>query len=144
MSDQPLRPGEAGERGSDDLLPRIERGDIYFISVPKDQTVGQETQKKRPWVIVSANRFHQNRPLVIAVPLSLQVQKSDRRYWLLVPENQMLKVGDSEGVKGDRLAYADQVRVLSHRRIASKLMARMTAGHLAQLEVCLKYVMDMK
>lgn len=51
----------------------IERGDVYWVSF--DPTLGTETQKTRPAVILSNNLFNKHLPRLLVAPITSNVQK---------------------------------------------------------------------
>ena len=49
----------------------LEKGMIFWFDQGDDgETVGQEDQKRRPWVILTSTRFHRAESLVWAAPIT--------------------------------------------------------------------------
>jgi len=49
------------------------KGEIYWVAL--DPTIGSETQKKRPGLIVSSNKFNEYSKVVTIGPITSQVKK---------------------------------------------------------------------
>src|SRR5882724_3121387 len=92
-------------------IPRPQRGDIYWVNIPKQHIVGHEQYKRRPWLIVSNNAIA---PLdiVIGVPLSFQIHKKNRQFRIAIPATEIIhEVGCSRPLDpGERIALTEQVR----------------------------------
>ena len=125
--------------------PRPQRGDIYWVNVPKKHTVGHEQYKRRPWLIVSNNAIA---PLdiVVGVPLSFQVQKKNRYFRIaILASNIIHEPGSTNPLDpGDRIALSEQVRVLSVDRLEQPRSARVTDTALFAVEAGLVFVLDIQ
>jgi mRNA-degrading endonuclease toxin of MazEF toxin-antitoxin module len=118
------------------------RGDIYWISVPAQHTVGTEQQKRRPWIIFSDD-VTVSLGLVIAVPLSLKVNKQNRQFRILVTEANVLRDPGSTLVPGDRVALTEQIRALSVNRLDPDRQGRLTDTAFYAVEAGVAFVLAM-
>lgn len=124
---------------------RPQRGDIYWLEIPKDQTEGSEQFGYRPWLVVSVNSINAQLPIVVAVPLTSELHKigNARQFRILIPESQKIQEpGNPKGCKGDSLALAEQVRVLSIERLPSQRAARLQERAMGAVEAGIAFVLD--
>lgn len=85
----------------------IKRGDVFWVCF--DPSVGGEIKKKRPAVVVSADKANPYLNRVVVVPISSNISKiypSETKIMLLEKENK---------------AMADQIRTISKNRLVSKI-----------------------
>ncbi len=87
-----------------DDYPR--RGEIYWIDL--DPTIGTETQKKRPCLILSNNIHNKKMPRVIAAPITSQVKT-------IFPFEVFVQVKDKSGK-----VMLDQLRCFDKKRLKGK------------------------
>jgi mRNA interferase MazF len=106
----------------------MKRGDIYFAVL--DPTLGSETQKTRPVVIVSNNTANKSSSLVTVVPLSSQIAR-------VYPFEVLLKAADS-GLGKDSKAMAQQVRTLDKQRLSNRRAGTASSEHIIALDAALK------
>jgi mRNA interferase MazF len=106
----------------------MKRGDIYFAVL--DPTLGSETQKIRPVVIVSNNAANKSSSLVTVVPLSSQIAR-------VYPFEVLLKAVDS-GLDKDSKAMAQQVRTLDKQRLSNRRSASASSDQMIALDAALK------
>ena len=83
------------------------RGDIFWISL--DPTVGSETQKTRPCVIISNNAQNKKSPRVIMAPITSKVKT-------IYPFEAAVMVNGKEGK-----AMLDQIRAVDKARLTGKI-----------------------
>jgi mRNA interferase MazF len=82
------------------------RGDIYWIEL--DPTVGTETRKKRPCLILSNNIHNKKMPRVIAAPITSQIKT-------VFPFEMVIQVKDKQGK-----VMLDQLRCFDKQRLQGK------------------------
>ncbi|MGD0271640.1 MAG: type II toxin-antitoxin system PemK/MazF family toxin, partial [Candidatus Sulfotelmatobacter sp.] len=119
-----------------------QRGEIYWVNVPRAHTVGTEQFKKRPWLIVSTNSIAQLR-LVIGVPLTTKIQKRNRQFRMAILQNDIILEPNSTLEACERVALTEQVRALSVERFDFPRVARVTDSAIYAIEAGLKFVMEM-
>lgn len=103
-------------------------GEIVWIDMPEKHVVGSEQKKRRPWVIVSSERFNQSGlGLVKAVPLTSKVHKKAQ-----FPVFRVLVLGkdvtyqdqqlpqDVQLARIDRCALTEHLKSLSEKRILAR------------------------
>jgi len=120
-----------------------QRGDVYWVKIPKKHTVGHEQYKRRPFLIVSNNAIH-HLDLVIGVPLSFQTQKANRQYHIQVLATDIATDLGSTLDPGNRIALTEQVRCLSIERLEPARQARISDTAVYAVEAGLAFVMDIR
>jgi mRNA-degrading endonuclease toxin of MazEF toxin-antitoxin module len=104
--------------------PDVSPGEVYWVNIPQDQTVGHEQYDQRPYVVVSRLEVNR-RGTVIGVPFT-SVKDPSRLselppYWISIPFSE-LQVDWGAQVKAVMsVAKADQIRVLDRDRLGSKI-----------------------
>jgi mRNA-degrading endonuclease toxin of MazEF toxin-antitoxin module len=122
--------------------PSPQRGDVYWVRIPAQHTVGSEQYKRRPWLIVS-NSATLSANLVIGVALSQKVQKQNPTFRILITQaNTILEAGSSL-IPCDRVALTEQVRCLSIDRLEFPRAARVTDVALYMVEAGLAFILEM-
>ena len=106
----------------------MKRGDIYFAVL--DPTLGNETQKTRPVVIVSNNAANKSSSLVTVVPLSSQIAR-------IFPFEVLFKALDS-GLSKDSKAMAQQVRTIDKQRLSNRPSGCASNEQVIALDAALK------
>ena len=117
------------------------RGDIYWVRILPAHTVGSEQYKRRPWAIVSTSTIIQL-GMVVAVPLSQQVQQQNRQFRILVPNTEIVYDTGTTLMPGDRIALTHQVRALSIQRLELPRVGRLTNNALYAVEAGLAFVLE--
>lgn len=122
--------------------PDPQRGDIYWVDVPKEHTVSTEQYKKRPWLVVSNNALNsQNLRLVVGVPLTTRIHKQNRQFRILILATDIVPEPGSP-FSGEQVALTEHVRALSIDRIEFPRVAHVTDTALYAVEAGLAYVLD--
>jgi mRNA-degrading endonuclease toxin of MazEF toxin-antitoxin module len=120
-----------------------QRGDVYWVNIPKSHTKGHEQYKRRPFLVVSNNAIH-HLDLIIGVPLSFQTQKKNRQYHIQVLATDIVMDPGSTLDPGDRIALTEQVRCLSVERLEPDRQARVSDTAVYAVEAGLAFVMDIR
>jgi len=120
-----------------------QRGEVYWVNIPKKHTIGHEQYKRRPFLIVSNNAIH-HLEMVIGVPLSFQVHKKNRQYRIAVLVTDIILDTGSTLDPGERIALTEQVRALSVQRLEPDRQAKLTDTAIYAVEAGLAFVMDIK
>jgi mRNA-degrading endonuclease toxin of MazEF toxin-antitoxin module len=120
-----------------------QRGDVYWVNIPKSHTKGHEQFKRRPFLVVSNNAIH-HLDLVIGVPLSFQILKKNRQYHIQVLATDIVMDPGSTLDPGNRIALTEQVRCLSVERLESDRQARVSDTAVYAVESGLAFVMDIR
>lgn len=139
-----------GPDGRDVLFVQgIDRGMVFWATVTAHHAVGSEQfhDQPSPWLVVSSSRLHQRLPIVIAVPLSTQLQKEEAfrgaRIRILASHMTPIPpVPPNRALQGDSLALTEQIRVLAHKRLLDEPVARVSRTALLNVEAGMKYVLE--
>jgi mRNA-degrading endonuclease toxin of MazEF toxin-antitoxin module len=123
------------------LIHGIKRGMIIWGDVPAGQ----------PWLVVSRDDIHQRLPIVLAVPITSQLQKADgetfRKFRIRILQKDITHyaiTGTDVALQAeDQLALTEQERSMSHDRLLGNPVAFVTPQALYAVEAGLKYVMYM-
>ena len=105
------------------------RGDIYWIEL--DPTIGTETQKTRPCIILSNNSQNKKGVRVIAAPITSKVKT-------VYPFEAIVNVQGRECK-----ALLDQIRALDKNRITSKIDS-IDSATMLRVEEALKVAVALK
>src|ERR1700730_203873 len=119
-----------------------QRGEIYWVNIPRQHTRGTEQFKKRSWLIVSTNSIAQLQ-LVVGVPLTKQTHKRNRQFRIAILQNDIILEPNSTLEQCERLALTEQVRALSVERFDFPRTARVTDAAIYAVEAGLKFVLEM-
>jgi len=82
------------------------RGDVFWITL--DPTVGSETKKTRPCVVISNNAQNKKSPLIIIAPITSNVKT-------IYPFESKVIVQGKEGK-----AMLDQIRTVDKQRLSTR------------------------
>jgi mRNA-degrading endonuclease toxin of MazEF toxin-antitoxin module len=126
-------------------VPRPQRGDVYWVNIPKKHTKGHEQYKRRPWLIVS-NSVISSLDMVVGVPLSFQVRKKNRQFRIGILETEIIhEAGATNPLDpGERIALTEQIRALSTERLEMPRSARISDTALFAVEAGIAFVLDIK
>lgn len=87
----------------------MKRGEVYYARL--DPVEGSEQGGNRPVIVVSRDVINQNSPVVLIVPCTTYSPKKK-----VYPTQVLIKTPEG-GLSQDSIAMADQVRVLSKKRL---------------------------
>ena len=96
----------------------MKRGEIYFADL--DPTIGAETQKKRPVLIVSNNANNNAADTVTIVPITSNIKR-------IYPFEVLLKCNKT-GLTKDSKAQCHQIRTISKLRISKSIPIGIVGG----------------
>ncbi len=112
----------------------MKRGDIYFANL--DPTIGEETKKNRPVLIVSNNANNTVASTITVVPITSNVTKVYPFEVLLEKEN--------TGLVKTSKAQCHQIRTVSKNRITNpQLVGRATPELMIKINAALKLHLDL-
>jgi mRNA interferase MazF len=106
----------------------MNRGDIYYVTL--DPTVGHETRKTRPCLIVSSNANNVVRQMVTVVPLTSNLTRT-RRIEVVIPKSR-------SGLPKDSKALIPQMRGVSCLRLSGARAGHVDSDLMGQVDVALK------
>ena len=106
----------------------LKRGDVYWVDL--NPTIGSETKKQRPCVLIGATPINQARRTVLIVPLS---SSGTPRQPLAI---------EVECLGRKVVAVCDQLRAVDKSRLR-ELAGALTADDLEQIEEALRRILSL-
>ncbi len=120
----------------------VRQGDIYWVEIQPEETVGSEQYKRRPFVIVSRSDLNRGQNNVVGVPLSTKVAKACA-HRILIPVAEIIKDPGSNSVVKNSVALTDQIRVLDKSRLEEPRIGYLSqTATIGVVEVGLAYLFD--
>lgn len=123
----------------------VKPGEIYFVDIKPEHTVGHEQHSRRPFVIVSRLRVNRQGWVVVGLPLT----KSEGKTHLLppwritIPADEISRDVGFRGTILDSIALTDQVRALAPERLENR-MGVLSGTALASVGLGLSYLLDLR
>ena len=108
------------------------RGEIYLVNFAP--TIGHETKKVRPALIISNNINNEYSPVITVIPLSSNVKRV-YPFEVFVPAN--------TGFEKDSKIMANQIRTVDKERLGKKLSA-VSGEIIDEVEAAIKLHLDME
>jgi len=109
------------------------RGEIYFAEL--SSTIGSETNKKRPVVIVSNNKNNEFSETITIVPLTSNIEKI-YPFEVFLPFNKT-------GLSKDSKAQCHQIRTISKHRMVNQSIGNLPLSEIQMIEEALKLHLDL-
>ena len=109
-------------------MKNLERGDVVWVNL--DPTVGAETRKQRPCVIVSRSVLNDKRLTVVVIPLSSSS----------TPRPPLVVAVPSAGANSN--ARIDQIRAVDKSRIGATL-GKLNRAEIEAVEQSLRTVLEL-
>jgi len=106
----------------------MKRGDIYFADL--DPSIGSETKKKRPVLIVSNNANNRVAATITVIPITSNTTK-------IYPFEVLLEAGNT-GLQKKSKAQCHQVRTISKLRIQGNQTGHVNNVIMSRIEAALK------
>lgn len=121
-------------------IRRLKAGDVIWVD--PGETVGEEIQKIRPWVVVSRDSLLAGRAF-LGVPLKSNTAFQSP-FRILIPETQFIL---DPNYKGNRpfntsIAVCDQVRFLDKQRV-KEVYGSLSVQALSSVRLGLSFVLDL-
>ena len=107
----------------------IEQGDVYWVDL--NPTIGTETNKVRPGIVVSSNLLNASSNRVMVVPVTSNIKR-------VYPFEAEVNV---EGAKGK--AMADQMRAVDKKRL-ERYINTVTKIELHNVQSAIKIVLELE
>jgi mRNA interferase MazF len=111
---------------------KMKRGEIYFANL--DPTVGSETRKKRPVLIVSNNANNKAASTVTVIPLTSNTSK-------VYPFEVFLEMKEC-GLSKHSKAQCHQIRTISKMRIQDNKVGSASKETMLKINAALKLHLD--
>lgn len=112
----------------------MKRGEIYFADL--NPTVGSETAKQRPVVLVSNDANNRAASTVTVLPITSNVTR-------IYPFEVFLPSAQS-GLPKPSKVQAQQIRTIAKERITSKVAGRVGGSLLRQIEAAMRLHLDLR
>lgn len=122
----------------------VQQGEIYWVSIHKDQTKGSEQFGRRPFIVVSSDSVNKSVNTVIVVPMSTQNVQNHPPYRIVIPVTEITKDPSCTSELSLSVAKTDQVRVIDKSRLEQKIGRLSHAAITAVCSVGLAYVFDIR
>lgn len=125
------------------FIKGINRGMVFWADVPREHTVGSEQFKRRPWLVVSTDAFHQKLPLVVAVPLSTREAKATEFLHCRIELDlaDFRPNPDGTPLTSGGIALTEQVRTLAHDRLDGQPAGKFSDVAMMKVDVGLRFVL---
>ena len=114
-------------------MTMIRRGMV--IDVNLNPTLGSETGKVRPCVVVTNNTYNERVPVIQVVPITAWNEKKGR-----IVTNVVLIPSKKNGLSKKSVADCLQTRPIDHRFRLVRVRGMLAAGQLIQIDEALKKV----
>lgn len=106
----------------------MKRGDIYFADL--SPSIGSETNKKRPVLIVSNDANNKFSTTITIIPITSNVTK--------VYPFEVFLAAKLSSLKKDSKAQCHQIRTISKMRIASNRVAQLNPAHMQAIDQAIR------
>jgi mRNA-degrading endonuclease toxin of MazEF toxin-antitoxin module len=118
------------------------QGEIYWVEIPPEHTVGSEQYYRRPYIVVSRTSINRSGKTVVGVPLTTSGSPfRGPPYRIVIPAKEIVKDVGFHGEVKDSIAKTDQVRVLDKSRLENR-MGALTKTSFVAVELGLSYLFD--
>lgn len=111
----------------------MKRGEIYFDNL--DPTIGHETKKRRPVLIISHDANNRASETITIIPLTSNITR--------VYPFEVLLLASETGLTNDSKAQCQQIRTISKHRISFKTPAGLVTTSLSNVHTALKLYLDL-
>lgn len=114
----------------------LKRGMVIDINL--DPSLGSETGKIRPCVIVTNDLYNARVPVIQVVPLTAWNEKKAR-----IKTNVPVSPSEDNGLSKKSIADCLQTRPIDHRHRLVKIRGKISYGALAAIDTALKIVFEL-
>lgn len=111
----------------------VKRGEVWRANLSPTQ--GTEQAGVRPVLIVQTDRANPHSPHTIIVPFTSRIRQK------LLPSHVAVPAGEG-GLTQDSVALCEQIRVMDHTRLISKL-GELTAIRLQDVNTALRVILEL-
>ena len=117
-------------------MTKLKRGMV--IDVNLDPTLGSETGKTRPCVIVTNDVYNARVPVIQVVPITAWSGKKDR-----ITTNVTINPSKSNGLSKKSIADCLQTRPIDHGKRLTKIRGRLSTTKMDKIDEALKIVFEL-
>lgn len=112
----------------------MKRGDIYYADL--NPTIGSETQKRRPVLIVSNNANNKVATTITVIPITSNTTK-------VYPFEVLLEMGET-GLQKQSKAQCHQIRTISKLRIQGRQIGQLRKEIITKIDYAIKLHLNLK
>jgi mRNA interferase MazF len=109
------------------------------IEVNLDPTVGSETGKTRPCVVVTNNIYNERTPVIQVVPLTAWTEKKAQ-----IRTNVAINPDEENGLRKRSVADCLQTRPIDHGVRLQRVIGNLSTDNMHEIDVALKTVFALK
>jgi mRNA interferase MazF len=118
-------------------MKSLKRG--LIVDVNLDPTLGSETGKIRPCVVVTNDTYNARVPVIQVVPITVWSEKKNR-----IITNITILPTSTNGLTKKSIADCLQTRPIDHRLRVVKIRGELEVEQMKQIDAALKIVFDLK
>ena|SRR6266705_3259688 len=98
----------------------ISQGDIYWVTIRREETKGSEQFGRRPFIVVSRLGVNRTIKTVVVVPLTTTTD-NEPPYRIVIPVSEIIKEISCKSQLELSVAKTDQIRVIDKSRLEEKI-----------------------
>ena len=117
-------------------MQKLRRG--MLLDVNLDPTIGSETGKIRPCIIVTNDVYNQRVPVIQVVPLTAWSAKKAK-----IKTNVEINPTNSNGLSNKSVADCLQTRPIDHRLRLVRIRGKLSHSKMEEIDVALKIVFEL-
>lgn len=111
----------------------VNRGEVWWADL--SPTKGSEQAGRRPVLIVQTDRANPSSPHTIIVPFTTRIRHKR------LPSHALIPAGEG-GLTQDSVALCEQIRVLDHSRLLSKI-GDLPQGRMHEVDDALRAILEL-
>ena len=120
----------------------ISQGDIYWVTIRREETKGSEQFGRRPFIVVSRLGVNRTIKTVVVVPLTTTTD-NEPPYRIVIPVSEIIKEISCKSQLELSVAKTDQIRVIDKSRLEEKI-GRLSQTATLSVTLGLAYVFDLR
>ncbi|MBW1790488.1 MAG: type II toxin-antitoxin system PemK/MazF family toxin [Deltaproteobacteria bacterium] len=117
-------------------MKKLKRGMVVDVNL--DPTLGSETGKIRPCVIVTNDVYNERVPVIQVVPITKWSEKKAR-----IQTNVEIHPSPDNGLSKKSIADCLQTRPIDHRHRLVKIRGELASANIRKIDHCLKIVFEL-
>ncbi|NQT56535.1 MAG: type II toxin-antitoxin system PemK/MazF family toxin [Desulfobacteraceae bacterium] len=117
-------------------MTRLKRGMIIYVNL--DPTLGSETGKIRPCIIVTNDVYNERVPIIQVVPVTAWTYKKSR-----IATNVEINPSKSNGLSKKSIADCLQTRPIDHNKRLVKIRGKLSSEKMNEIDQALRIVFEL-